>query len=220
MPRVALRDVSVSFASRSVLKSASLELDGPAVVAITGPSGAGKTTLLHVLGRLAAPDEGSVEVSVGTAGVPAWVVQNAPLLPKRTAQENVAVGAVAVGLDWIEAQRLALSIMLKLGIQDLRSTSGYRLSGGEKQRVAVGRAIAAGAGLILADEPTASLDAEARDLVCDALRQAANEGSLVILTTHDPAVAARADLSFALTDGELSLRDSTVMSDSSSVGSP
>lgn len=203
MPSINMHDVSVRFGARTVLSGASLQLSGPSVTSITGPSGAGKTTLLQILGGLVQPQEGVVSVDFGGTSFPSWVVQNAPLFPRRSALDNIAVGGLAMGMTWDGAQSLASEVMNELGIEHRGSTLGYRLSGGEKQRVAVGRAIASGSKLMLADEPTASLDAESRDLVARALQRAVSRGCLVVVTTHDDAVAAQSDRVFTLSDGEL-----------------
>lgn len=202
MPSVSLDRVTLRFGDRAVLDQASTRIDGPAVVAVVGPSGAGKTTLLHVMAGLLRPTLGSVAIADGGSR-PAWVVQNSPLLTRRTARENVAAGAIAGGAGWHDAQDAAMPILAGLGIMGLAEHEVYRLSGGERQRIAVARAIAAGSPLIFADEPTASLDEQSRDLVFGALAEAATRGALVVLTTHDPEVAARADRILALRQGSL-----------------
>lgn len=159
--------------------------EASSVVAIMGPSGSGKTTFLHVLGGLLAPDSGTAILNLRASEQIAWIVQNSPLLPRRTSQENVALGALAIGQDWDKAQYTAALLLQELGLAHTSSTAGYRLSGGEKQRVAVGRAMAARSSLILADEPTASLDAGSRSLVCEALRKSAAQGSSVVVSTHE-----------------------------------
>lgn len=203
MPTVEIQNASLTLGHRRILDGTSVTFRGPGLVVVTGPSGAGKTTLLHVIAGLVPLDKGDVSVAAESGQFPAWVVQNSPLMPRRSARENVAIGAAAAGEDWQLAQDLASPIMAALGISHTKESPAYRLSGGEKQRVAVARAIAARSDLILADEPTASLDEGSRDLVCDALRKAADSGCLVLVTTHDPEVADRADTVFALTRGKL-----------------
>lgn len=174
-----------------------------------GPSGAGKTTLLQVLGGLITPSSGRSTLSESTTHAVAWIVQNSPLLPRRTCQENVAIGALGAGEEWDKAQILAGAILGEVGLSDSASVAAFKLSGGEKQRVAVARAMATGAPLILADEPTASLDARSRTLVCEALTRAARKGCSVVVTTHDPQVADTADAIFWLEDGQLTAHPSS-----------
>ncbi|WP_159501409.1 ABC transporter ATP-binding protein [Microbacterium sp. 18062] len=203
MPSVEITGASVSLGGRAILDHATARIDGPATVAIMGPSGAGKTTLLYTIAGLIRPQEGSVTLIGGAGQAPAWVVQNSPLLARRTALENVALGASAVGVEWHAAQEAAAPIMTALSIEHLALRPAYQLSGGERQRVAVARAIALRAPLILADEPTASLDSSSRAAVCDALERAAAAGALVLVTTHDPVVADRADRILALAEGQI-----------------
>lgn len=203
-----LDNVTVHLGSRVVLDGVTLDLESATVVAVMGPSGAGKTTLLHVLGRMIRPTTGSMTPDVEASHRIAWIVQNSPVLSRRTCQENIALGALAKGVGWDKAQILAARILRELGLERSASTMAFRLSGGEKQRVAVGRAIASDASIILADEPTASLDADSRELVCGALQTAAARGSAVIVTTHDEHVADAADCVLRLQRGRLVGRSS------------
>lgn len=198
--RVRLTSVSKSFGSATVLRELDLEWSSPAAVALMGPSGSGKSTILGIVAGALAPDAGSVEITTEHAHPPrvAWIVQNTPMLERRSAIDNVVLGAVAVGTPRAEAFDIAKEAMAMLGVEQLAATRTYRLSGGERQRVAVARAIASSADLILADEPTASLDARNRDLVTEALVTSARAGALVIIATHDQRVADRCDDVFEL----------------------
>lgn len=189
--------------SRQILSNCSLRVRGPGLVIITGPSGAGKTSFLHILAGLVRPDTGHITIT-GTDGTrPAWIVQNSPLLDRRSARENVALGLLGQGHDWVQAQNRALHVMADVGIEHLADSAAFRLSGGERQRVSVARAMASEPPLLLADEPTASLDAGSRDLVIAALSVAADNGATVIITTHDPAVAAAGTVRYELAGGNL-----------------
>jgi len=201
MPAVEIQEVSVRFGGAVVLSRVSAMLEGPALIAIVGPSGAGKTTLLHAVSGLVPVQAGAIHVRGSSS--PAWVVQNSPLFTRRSAQENVALGAIAMGMEWHAAQADALSVMREVGIDHLARRSAFKLSGGERQRVAVARAIASRSQLVLADEPTASLDAVSREFVCGALLKAAHRGALVLATTHDPHVAGIAHRVFSLDAGRL-----------------
>jgi ABC-type lipoprotein export system ATPase subunit len=175
-------------------------------VAVTGPSGSGKTTLLRLLAGLERPSEGDVVV-VGTslAGLDragrarlrrehvGFVAQSTELVPFLTAEENLEL---ALELRGVQTERVprALDALRSVGLADLAGQRVTRLSAGERQRVAVARALAARPELLLADEPTARLDgANALALVALLSRLARERGTAVVCATHDPYVIDQAD---------------------------
>lgn len=195
--------LSYRVGSRQILSNCSLHVRGPGLIVITGPSGAGKTSFLHILAGLIRPDSGRISITGTDRTRPSWIVQNSPLLDRRSARENVALGLLGQGQDWVQAQHRALHVMADVGIEHLADSAAFRLSGGERQRVSVARAMASEPPLLLADEPTASLDADSRDLVIAALSVAADNGATVIITTHDLAVAAAGNDRYELAGGNL-----------------
>jgi ABC-type lipoprotein export system ATPase subunit len=199
-------DCTVAFGARRVLDGLNAAFKGPGVAAVMGPSGSGKTTLLGVIAGAVRATSGGVFVdgSPGHAVGWEWIVQSAALLNRRTALDNVVLGPAARGLPQPVAAQGAEAALVTLGIDRLADQRVYKLSGGERQRVAVARALAAGTDLILADEPTASLDPESRELVCRGLVWAAAQGSLVVVATHDPYVAQAASVAYRLEGGQLS----------------
>lgn len=183
--------VTVRFDSRVVLDQLSCAFGAGQMTAVMGPSGSGKSTLLAVLAGLLAPSSGRVIAETpenGNMDV-AWIFQSSPVLTRRSALDNVALGPLSRGVPRSEAVSRAMSAMESLGITSYAATPAYRMSGGERQRIVVARAIATRAFMILADEPTASLDASNRSSVCEALLTAAQSGSAVILATHDTVVS-------------------------------
>ncbi len=197
--RIDLFNLSKSYGPRQVLARIDASLMGPGFVAVRGPSGAGKTTLLSILAGQIEPTGGSFAMSGFSDGMSIdWIVQSAPLLAHRTVSENIMLGPLSKGLDAASAMRVSLGAARSLGISHLMRKRGFSLSGGERQRVAVARSVAWAGELVLADEPTAALDANARVAVCDGLRAAASSGSLVVVATHDDYVSARADLVITL----------------------
>ncbi len=201
--RITLTSVQVAFGERTVLDGLSAQFDSSLSYALMGPSGAGKSTLLGVIAGLVDIGSGSRHVEPTLSESPAWVVQSSPLLPRRTALDNVALGALAVGLSRASAREAATNIMRELDITHLGAQRVSALSGGERQRVAVARSIVTDAPLILADEPTASLDRASATLVTDALLSACKLGRLVILATHDAEVANRCSQICVLENGAL-----------------
>lgn len=185
------------------------------VVALTGPSGAGKSTVLHLAGGLARPEEGRVllrGLSLTTASdreAATWrrrhvgfVFQFFHLLPTLTIVENAALPLLLDNRR--DALQRARALLQSLGLSAQSSSLPSELAGGELQRAAVARALVAGPSVVLADEPTGSLDSEAGRVVIDALFEASrtlNTG--VLVATHDPAVAARADRVVTMRDGRL-----------------
>lgn len=196
---VMVSGVSKSYGRRRVLDNVCLSASAGTTVAFLGPSGSGKSTLLSVIGGSVPPDSGSVTFSqpprIG------WVFQSSPLLNRRTALDNAALGALSVGYRHTEARARAAAVLGVLGLAELSEQVAHRLSGGERQRVALARAICARASVILADEPTASLDADSRAAVCHSLTRAASSGAVVFIATHDPVVAGQADERVSLDRG-------------------
>jgi ABC-type lipoprotein export system ATPase subunit len=185
------------------------------VVAVMGPSGSGKTTLLHLLGGLDRPDAGSVrvmDVDWQTLGGDArarfrrrtcgFVVQGASLLPQATAAENVEVPMLLEGLEWEQRRAKVDELLDRVGLAGEGRKLPDELSGGQQQRVAIARALVNDPAVVLADEPTGSLDSSTAEVVVRLLLDAARErGSCVVLVTHDPVVAAHADRVMVLRSG-------------------
>lgn len=206
--RVSASKVSVRFGDVMALNRVSLSARSRQMVAIMGPSGAGKSTLLGVISGEIMPTQGSVTVtpSPGIPAAVAWIFQSSPMLDRRSALENTALGAIARGDDPGVAYAAAASVLTGLRLGDRLHTLMYNLSGGERQRVAVARAMVSRASLILADEPTASLDSSARQLVVDSLMIAAAAGAVVLVATHDAFVADQCDRTVELMPADVGHR--------------
>jgi lipoprotein-releasing system ATP-binding protein len=189
--RVNLHGVSVAFGEVWAVRDVSLELVSRQVCALMGPSGSGKSTLLAVISGQLEAISGVVDVEGDTIPHIQWVFQSSPLLDRRTVEDNVALAAIAAGSNPVAAQTRARELLKKFGLSEVARNAAYTLSGGQRQRAATARAIAASPDILLADEPTASLDALSRELVCDALDEAAANGAIVVVATHDEYVAQR-----------------------------
>lgn len=194
---IEVRDASVSFGERQVLSRVSLSLACRSVTAIIGPSGSGKSTLLAAI-------SGEIELSSGQVirHVPAddiaLVVQSSPLLTRRSAVDNVRLAALIRGHSESEAAENSRRILAALGLASRASSPVRVLSGGERQRLGVARAIVSKPAVILADEPTASLDAESRERMIRVLRSAAEGGAAVVVATHDAYVSGLCDSTIRL----------------------
>jgi putative ABC transport system ATP-binding protein len=201
----------------TALAGADLDAKPGELVAVVGPSGSGKSTLLNLLGLLERPDAGEIwfddrRVSHLARRAQArvrgreigYVFQSFLLVSALTALENVLLAARYVGRDRAEATRDALALMDRLGVADRRDHYPAQLSGGEQQRVAYCRAVLNGPPLVLADEPTGSLDdTHARVIMAELDRLVRERGTSVILVTHRPDAAAEADRALRLVGGRL-----------------
>jgi putative ABC transport system ATP-binding protein len=170
-------------------------------IAVTGPSGSGKTTLLHLLAGLDKPTVGRVDRDESTVGI---VFQGPSLLPPLDVIENVALPLMIAGRDENDARTRAERALAAVGISDLAARLPEELSGGQAQRVAVARVLAAEPRLIVADEPTAQLDSVQADRVMDLLVGVATElGAGLVVATHDSAIAKRFQDRWEMNDGTL-----------------
>jgi ABC-type lipoprotein export system ATPase subunit len=207
--RVTLTGVEARYGTAPpVLHDLSIELAAGSTVAITGPSGSGKSTLLAVIGGLLTPSQGTVDWS-GVKDTHAarmhasWVPQSVAVLGRRTVLANVAVGGYASGLSRSQAEQAALPLIAKVGLGPLAFRRANTLSGGEVQRVTIARAMQGRPDLVLADEPTGQLDAATTATVTEALFAAKPADSLLVVATHDPAVAARCGTVLRIVNGKV-----------------
>lgn len=213
-----IKDITKSFGSLQVLKGIDLHIGKGEIVSIVGPSGAGKTTLLQIIGTLDKPDAGSIIVDGIDIGKLSktklsdfrnlhlgFVFQFHQLLPEFTALENIMIPAFIAGKSQKEAKERAMELLTFMGLQDRASHKPNELSGGEKQRVAVARALVNNPAVILADEPSGSLDsknkAELHQLFFD-LRD--KFGQTFVIVTHDETLAATTDRTIHMKDGKIS----------------
>lgn len=212
---IQLQHITKSFGSLQVLRGISLEIARGEVVSIVGPSGAGKTTLLQIMGTLDVPDSGTViidgtevnrlkerELAAFRNRRIGFVFQFHQLLPEFTAKENVMIPALISGQSRQAAAGEALKLLDFMGLSDRAEHKPNELSGGEKQRVAVARALINHPAVVLADEPSGSLDtrnkAELHQLFFD-LRD--RLGQTFVVVTHDESLARLTDRTIHLKDG-------------------
>ncbi|MGB7587324.1 MAG: ABC transporter ATP-binding protein [Solirubrobacterales bacterium] len=208
--------VSKTYAGRiHALREVSMQVEPGEVVAITGPSGCGKSTLLNVIAAIERPDSGRVLVdgiSVTDLRHPApyrrdtvgFVFQLHHLLPMLTARANVELPLIAVGMPRAERRKRATALLAEVGLSGRAEERPATLSGGERQRVAVARALANEPRLLLADEPTGSLDTASGRLVLALLDQArTRRGMTLLIASHDRVLGEHADRVVHMRDGAM-----------------
>lgn len=212
---ISAQGIEKSFGSLHILKGLSIEVYEREIVAVVGASGTGKTTLLQILGTLDSPDGGSVRIN-GTDVVTlkgdeqarfrnkhiGFVFQFHQILPELTALENVAIPALIAGVSKKDAYAKAEELLRYLNMGERLHHKPAALSGGEKQRVAVGRALINNPTVILADEPSGALDkAHKEELHSLFLKLREEKGLTFVIVTHDDALTKIADRTVRLADG-------------------
>ena len=200
-----------------VLKGAELKVNAGEIVALVGPSGSGKSTLLQIAGLLEKPDSGEIYIAGEACSKLGddrrteirrehlgFVYQYHHLLPEFSALENIVIPQIIAGLGKTVARERAQQLLEMLGLKDRASHRPAKLSGGEQQRVAIGRALANAPTLLLADEPTGNLDPDtAGDVFNMLLNLTRKSGLTAVIATHNPDLAARMDRIVRVDDGHL-----------------
>lgn len=209
------QNIKKSFGSLQVLKDISLEIPEKKIYSIVGASGAGKTTLLQILGTLSLPDSGAIyfneknisqlsdnELSAFRNQEIGFVFQFHHLLPEFTALENVCIPAFIAKTPKTRAETKAKELLDYLGLEDRMEHKPAELSGGEKQRVAVARALINNPSVVLADEPSGNLDSTNRNELHELLFKLRDErGQTFVIVTHDDAFAESSDKIIHIKDG-------------------
>ena len=214
---IEIKGLTKNFGSLQVLKGIDLRIEKGEIVSIVGPSGAGKTTLLQILGTLDKPDSGSVVVDgIETSTLSTnklsefrnthlgFVFQFHQLLPEFTAIENIMIPAYIAGMKPKEARSRAEELLEFMGLSDRATHKPNELSGGEKQRVAVARALMNNPAVILADEPSGSLDSKNKEELHKLFFELRDKfGQTFVIVTHDETLATLTDRTIHLKDGRI-----------------
>lgn len=214
---IELQGITKSFGSLQVLKGIDLTIDKGEVVSIVGPSGAGKTTLLQIMGTLDKPDTGRIllngteinrlkerDLAAFRNREIGFVFQFHQLLPEFTALENVTIPALIQGVSSGEARRRAVEMLEFMGLSERASHKPAELSGGEKQRVAVARALINHPSVVLADEPSGSLDTHNKEELHRLFFELRDKlGQTFVIVTHDEGLASQTDRTIHMLDGRI-----------------
>ncbi len=214
---IELQHIDKSYGTLHVLRDISLSIGQREIITVIGPSGAGKTTLLQIAGTLDRPDCGRViydgeEIS----GMPdrklshfrnrniGFVFQFHQLLPEFTAQENVAIPAMIAGRSRSSSMKRASELLSMLGLGERLRHKPAQMSGGERQRTAIARALVNDPKVVFADEPTGSLDSVNRDEIRSLISQLRDElGHTFVIVSHDPSIETIADRVVSMNDGRI-----------------
>ena len=214
---IELRGITKSFGSLQVLKGIDLDIGRKEIVSIVGPSGAGKTTLLQIMGTLDKPDAGTIRIDdVEVSRLKekelarfrnlhlGFVFQFHQLLPEFTALENVMIPAYIAGTGHKQAEARARELLEFMGLSDRAAHKPNELSGGEKQRVAVARALVNNPAVVLADEPSGSLDTQNKAELHQLFFHLRDTfGQTFVIVTHDEDLARLTDRTVHMTDGQV-----------------
>lgn len=214
---IEIEGITKSFGQLQVLKGIDLNIDKGEVVSIVGPSGAGKTTLLQIIGTLDRADSGRViingtdvsrmkekELSAFRNKEIGFVFQFHQLLPEFTALENVTIPALIKGVSAAEAKKKSMEMLDFLGLSARASHKPAELSGGEKQRVAVARALINNPAVVLADEPSGSLDTKNKEELHNLFFELRDKlGQTFVIVTHDEGLAGQTDRTIHMLDGRI-----------------
>ena len=212
---IELNNITKSFGTLQVLRGINLQISKGEVVAIVGPSGAGKTTLLQIMGTLDKPDTGKVLIQgkdvfrLGGTKLSrfrnqhiGFVFQFHQLLPEFTALENIMIPAMIGGTGKGEARKRAMELLEFMKLTDRADHKPNELSGGEKQRVAVARALVNKPDVVFADEPSGSLDSQNKEELHRLFFELRDQfGQTFVIVTHDEALAAMTDRTIHICDG-------------------
>jgi len=216
MSLLKLENIYKKYKDFYVLNNISFEVDKGEFLSITGPSGSGKSTLLHIIGTLDNPSSGEIilnnknisllnekEIDYIRRKDIGFIFQFHFLLPEFTALENIIIPQIINGINYNQAKEKAFKTLEKLNLEHRANHKPFEMSGGEQQRVAIGRAIINNPSIILADEPTGNLDTENSKNIINILKNLNNEGQTIILITHDINISNKANRNINIVDGKI-----------------
>lgn len=198
---ISLKNISKKFGRKSIFKDFNLDIEKGDFVSIMGPSGSGKSTLLNMIGLLESPDHGDIKIMEhlnpkfsSKQGILllrneiSYLFQNYGLVSHETVAYNLKMATKFLNLSENKENDKIRDALLKVGLGDIQKEKVYCLSGGEQQRVALAKIMLKPSNIVLADEPTGSLDSNNRTVVLDIMKRFNEEGKTIIVVTHDPVV--------------------------------
>lgn len=201
MSIIKLSNICKKYDENTVLDNFSLDIEKGDYVCVMGKSGAGKSTLLNIIGLLEKADSGDIEIcgkknpafrsKIGENLLRnhiSYMFQNYGLVENETVQENLKIGTRYLKISKEEENRKILEALEFVGLADYQNKKVYKLSGGEQQRIAIARIMLKPSDIVLADEPTGSLDGENQEIILSLLKKLNDEGKTIVVVTHSPIV--------------------------------
>lgn len=210
---IELKNINKKFGSKVIFDNLNLKINKGEMVAIMGSSGSGKSTLLNIIGLIEKPDSGDIilsekkynkidgrDVTLAHRNLIGYIFQNFALIDNETVSQNLDVALTYVKGTKGEKEKKKAEVLNYVGLSDKMNNKVFELSGGEQQRVALSRVILKPCEIVLADEPTGSLDEITTEEILNILDKIHNEGKTIVIVTHDMDVAKRCDKIYNITD--------------------
>lgn len=213
---IKLKDIKKSFGSKVILNNVNLEVKKGEMIAIMGGSGFGKSTLLNIIGLIERPDSGEVwlnntkydkidgkKVTLAHRNLIGYIFQNFALIDNETVSQNLDIALTYVKDNKNDKQKMKEDILQYVGLSDKINNKIFELSGGEQQRVALARVILKPCEIILADEPTGSLDDKTSEAIIQILKKLNQNGKTILIVTHNTNIAQKCDKTYHIINGKL-----------------
>ena len=215
---IELKNITKSFGQKAVLDNVNLKVNKGEMIAIMGSSGSGKSTLLNIIGLIEKPDSGTIllnnkiydkidnhQTTLAHRNLIGYIFQNFALIDNETVSQNLDVALTYSNISKKDRQNKKMEVLKYVGLQNKIDSKIYELSGGEQQRVSLARVMLKPCEIILADEPTGSLDEETSEEILKILKHLNQQGKTILIVTHNVDIANKCDKIYKIIDGQLSL---------------
>ena len=215
---IELKNITKGFGQKAVLDNVNLKVNKGEMIAIMGSSGSGKSTLLNIIGLIEKPDSGTIllnnkiydkidnhQTTLAHRNLIGYIFQNFALIDNETVSQNLDVALTYSNISKKDRQNKKMEVLKYVGLQNKIDSKIYELSGGEQQRVSLARVMLKPCEIILADEPTGSLDEETSEEILKILKHLNQQGKTILIVTHNVDIANKCDKIYKIIDGQLSL---------------
>ena len=215
---IELKNITKGFGQKAVLDNVNLKVNKGEMIAIMGSSGSGKSTLLNIIGLIEKPDSGTIllnnkiydkidnhQTTLAHRNLIGYIFQNFALIDNETVSQNLDVALTYSNISKKDRQNKKMEVLKYVGLPNKIDSKIYELSGGEQQRVSLARVMLKPCEIILADEPTGSLDEETSEEILKILKHLNQQGKTILIVTHNVDIANKCDKIYKIIDGQLSL---------------